>query len=105
MATKSDKPEPLTRVSSVVASDGAQPSPSSRSSTSSWSEEPVQSNMDISTGHVVLSYMEDHLNNKDRMSKEWEALCSYEADPCNQDAGKAPENENKNRVKTAIPCK
>ncbi|XP_041478911.1 receptor-type tyrosine-protein phosphatase N2-like [Lytechinus variegatus] len=103
MATKSDKPEPLTRVSSVAASDGAQPSPSSRSSTSSWSEEPVQSNMDISTGHVVLSYMEDHLNNKDRMSKEWEALCSYEADPCNQDAGKAPENENKNRVKTAIP--
>lgn len=51
------------------------------------------------------SYMEDHLNNKDRMSKEWEALCSYEADPCTQDAGKAPENANKNRVKTAVPCK
>lgn len=28
--------------------------PSSRSSTSSWSEEPVISNMDISTGHMVL---------------------------------------------------
>lgn len=28
--------------------------PSSRSSTSSWSEEPVLSNMDISTGHMVL---------------------------------------------------
>ena len=31
-----------------------QPSPPSRSSTSSWVEEPVASNMDISTGHVIL---------------------------------------------------
>lgn len=28
--------------------------PSSRSSTSSWSEEPALTNMDISTGHMVL---------------------------------------------------
>lgn len=28
--------------------------PSSRSSTSSWSEEPAMTNMDISTGHMVL---------------------------------------------------
>lgn len=55
MATKqTEKPEPLSRISSIAQSEGAQPSPSSRSSTSSWSEEPVQSNMDISTGHVVL---------------------------------------------------
>ncbi|OWA54602.1 putative Receptor-type tyrosine-protein phosphatase N2 [Hypsibius exemplaris] len=32
-----------------------------RSSTSSWSEEPAPTNMDITTGHMVLSYMEDHL--------------------------------------------
>jgi len=25
--------------------------------------------------------MEDHLKNKDRMDKEWAALCTYEADP------------------------
>lgn len=31
-------------------------SPSSRSSTSSWSEEPALHNMDISTGHMVLRY-------------------------------------------------
>ena len=48
--------------------------------------------------------MEDHLKNKDRLSKEWEALCGYEADPCSQDAAKAPENIEKNRVKTALPC-
>ncbi|CAE1305248.1 PTPRN [Acanthosepion pharaonis] len=72
----SEKPEPLhaaaTRIASV--SEAQVRSPSSRSSTSSWSEEPVTSNMDISTGHIVLSYMEDHLQNKDRLDQEWEAL-------------------------------
>lgn len=44
------------RVSSVSSqfSDGAQPSPSSHSSTPSWGEEPAQANMDISTGHMIL---------------------------------------------------
>lgn len=74
-------------------------------------EEPVLSNMDISTGHMVLvipnyivdqtfrqtneernlkkiliflfqAYMEDHLNNKNRLDSEWAALCAYEAEPC-----------------------
>lgn len=53
-----DRPEgPHTsRINSVSSqfSDGPMPSPSARSSTSSWSEEPVQSNMDISTGHMIL---------------------------------------------------
>lgn len=54
----SERPEVphASRVNSVSSqfSDGPMPSPSARSSTSSWSEEPVQSNMDISTGHMVL---------------------------------------------------
>ncbi|KAL7880924.1 hypothetical protein SRHO_G00031780 [Serrasalmus rhombeus] len=43
------------RINSVSSqfSDGATQSPSARSSTSSWSEEP-HSNMDISTGHMIL---------------------------------------------------
>merc|ERR1719495_490298 len=46
---------------------GGQNSEGSRtSSTSSWQEEPGVSTMDISTGHMVLSYMEDHLKNKKR---------------------------------------
>ncbi|TSK92890.1 Receptor-type tyrosine-protein phosphatase-like N [Bagarius yarrelli] len=75
------------RVSSVSSqfSDGPQHSPSSHSSTPSWSEEPAQSNMDISTGHMILAYMEDHLKNKDRLKKEWEALCSYQAEPSSID--------------------
>lgn len=35
-------------------SEGSNNSPSSRSSTSSWTEEPALTNMDISTGHMVL---------------------------------------------------
>lgn len=37
--------------------------------------------MDISTGHLVLTYMEDHLKNKQRLEQEWVSLCSYEAEP------------------------
>ena len=37
--------------------------------------------MDISTGHMVLAYMEDHLTNKQRLEQEWVGLCAYEAEP------------------------
>ncbi|XP_077436351.1 protein tyrosine phosphatase receptor type Na isoform X2 [Vanacampus margaritifer] len=94
------------RVSSVSSqfSDGPQHSPSStHSSTPSWSEEPAQSNMDISTGHMILAYMEDHLRNKDRLQKEWEALCSYQADPSSVAAAQTPSNMAKNRQPESLP--
>lgn len=76
--------------------------PSSRSSTSSWSEEPL-SNMDISTGHMVLSYMEDHLRNKGRLQREWEALCRYEAEPNAREAALQPECSTFNRIGAPLP--
>lgn len=102
----SEKPEPLhtaavSRVGSV--SESQVRSPSSRSSTSSWSEEPVNSNMDISTGHIVLSYMEDHLKNKDRLEREWEAMCAYEADPCSTKVAEDSSNARKNRYADVLP--
>ncbi|XP_039328836.1 receptor-type tyrosine-protein phosphatase N2 isoform X2 [Saimiri boliviensis] len=102
MATRPpDRPEgPHTsRISSVSSqfSDGPMPSPSARSSASSWSEEPVQSNMDITTGHMILSYMEDHLKNKNRLEKEWEALCAYQAEPGSSLVAQREENMPKNR--------
>ncbi|KQK77424.1 receptor-type tyrosine-protein phosphatase N2-like protein [Amazona aestiva] len=108
MAVKaSDRPEPLrsSRINSVSSqfSDGPIPSPSARSSTSSWCEEPVQSNMDISTGHMILSYMEDHLKNKNRLEKEWEALCAYQAEPNATTAAEQEENIQKNRSRAAVP--
>ncbi|CAJ1079185.1 protein tyrosine phosphatase receptor type Na [Xyrichtys novacula] len=94
------------RVSSVSSqfSDGPQHSPSStHSSTPSWSEEPAQSNMDISTGHMILAYMEDHLRNKDRLQKEWEALCSYQADPSSVAVAQSSTNMDKNRHAESLP--
>uniref|UniRef100_A0A4W3HV12 Protein tyrosine phosphatase receptor type N2 n=1 Tax=Callorhinchus milii TaxID=7868 RepID=A0A4W3HV12_CALMI len=104
----SERPEPVhgaSRVSSVSSqfSDGPQPSPSTRSSTSSWCEEPVQSNMDISTGHMILSYMEDHLKNKNRLVKEWEALDAYQAEPNNSSVAEREDNTHKNRSHQVLP--
>ncbi|KAK6309506.1 hypothetical protein J4Q44_G00193870 [Coregonus suidteri] len=84
-------------------SDGPQHSPSSHSSTPSWSEEPAQSNMDISTGHMILAYMEDHLKNKDRLLKEWEALCSYQAEPSAATVAQSEPHLEKNRCPDSLP--
>ncbi|XP_043931799.1 receptor-type tyrosine-protein phosphatase-like N isoform X2 [Protopterus annectens] len=93
------------RVSSVSSqfSDAPQASPSSHSSTPSWCEEPVQSNMDISTGHMILAYMEDHLRNKDRCAKEWEALCAYQAEPNSCAVARSEANIKKNRNADFVP--
>uniref|UniRef100_A0A8C6VFA7 Protein tyrosine phosphatase receptor type N2 n=1 Tax=Naja naja TaxID=35670 RepID=A0A8C6VFA7_NAJNA len=107
MAVKtSDCSEPLhaSRINSISSqfSDGPIPSPSTRSSTSSWCEEPVQSNMDISTGHMILAYMEDHLKNKNRLEKEWEALCAYQAEPNATTIAHKEENVQKNRSQVIV---
>ncbi|XP_031223931.1 receptor-type tyrosine-protein phosphatase-like N isoform X3 [Mastomys coucha] len=110
MATKSlfnraeGQQEP-SRVSSVSSqfSDAAQASPSSHSSTPSWCEEPAQANMDISTGHMILAYMEDHLRNRDRLAKEWQALCAYQAEPNTCATAQDEGNIKKNRHPDFLP--
>ncbi|XP_026471087.1 receptor-type tyrosine-protein phosphatase-like N [Ctenocephalides felis] len=99
------QPQPLsvsTRIASL-SKESDQNSPSSRSSTSSWSEEPAMTNMDISTGHMVLSYMEDHLRNKDRLDREWGALCRYEAEPGVRFAASAETSLPLNRQGAPLP--
>lgn len=76
---------------------------SDKSSTSSWGEEPTSTNMDISTGHMVLAYMEDHLKNKQRLEQEWVGLCSYEAEPCATAVAFKAENKKKNRYPDKLP--
>eukprot|EP00795_Rhopilema_esculentum_P014802 gene14802-5907_t len=68
-----------------------------------WREEPFGFNMDISTGHVILAYMEDHLKNEDKLSQEWEALCNYKADQEETTAGKDSKNTGKNRYSNVLP--
>ncbi|XP_059163240.1 receptor-type tyrosine-protein phosphatase N2-like [Physella acuta] len=100
----SEKPEPLHAASRIGSVSETQVrSPSSRSSTSSWSEEPAATNMDISTGHIVLSYMEDHLKNQDRLDREWEAVSSYVADPSSTKMATDQSNTRKNRFADVLP--
>ncbi|NXL01448.1 PTPRN protein, partial [Mesembrinibis cayennensis] len=102
---RAEAPAETSRVSSVSSqfSDAPQPSPSSHSSTPSWCEEPVQSNMDISTGHMILAYMEDHLRNRDRLAKEWQALCAYQAEPSICSIAQSEANLKKNRNPDYVP--
>ena len=48
--------------------------------------------------------MEDHLKNKDRLDREWESLCAYEAELCSTTAATKPENIKKNRYTDVLPC-
>lgn len=117
--------QPAGRV--VILSQENDRPPSSRSSTSSWSEEPALTNMDISTGHMVLvsdtrsirryfqsifrsifrstfqSYMEDHLRNKGRLQREWDVLCRYEAEPSAREAALQVQCAQLNRPDAPLP--
>nr|XP_031840719.1 receptor-type tyrosine-protein phosphatase N2 isoform X1 [Nomia melanderi] len=98
----SEKPE-SPRITNLSRESESNNVPSNRSSTSSWGDEPAPSNMDISTGQMVLSYMEDHLKNKDRLDQEWTALCAYEADPCSTEVAESEANANRNRPGAPLP--
>lgn len=47
--------------------------------------------------------MEDHLKNKGRLQREWEALCRYEAEPGSHDAATQPQCESLNRPTAPFP--
>lgn len=49
--------------------------------------------------------MEDHLKNKNRLEKEWEALCAYQADLTATNIALKEENMAKNRSLTVVACK
>ncbi|TGZ61976.1 hypothetical protein CRM22_007689 [Opisthorchis felineus] len=77
---------------------------SQRSSTSSWSSEPVSCGIDLTIGHLILSYMEGYLEDEDRLTADWNAVNAYtaeEATPCVH--AQKPENLFKNRVVAPLP--
>lgn len=47
--------------------------------------------------------MEDHLRNKGRLQREWEALCRYEAEPSARDAALQPQCATLNRPGAPLP--
>jgi len=86
-----------------VGAKGQNSEGSRTSSTSSWHEDPGVNTMDISTGHMVLNYMEDHLNNKQRLEQEWVGLCAYEAEPSATHVAFKVDNRKKNRYPDKLP--
>ncbi|CDW56323.1 receptor type tyrosine protein phosphatase [Trichuris trichiura] len=121
MSGKVRIPQPLRNVMGTLAqrlgSQTSEPSPPphSRSTNSSVSsctqatvekifrtEEPVHSSMDVSTGHMILSYLEDHLKTSEKLEKEWKAMENYKADQWSTEAASLPENDGKNRS-TVLP--
>lgn len=52
----------------------------------------------------LQSYMEDHLKNKNRLEREWEALCSYQAEPCACSIGHGEQNSKRNRSDAIVVC-
>merc|ERR1712226_1244030 len=100
---KTSPQQPTSAAIKKVQNQDSKSEGSNRSSTSSWGEEPTSTNMDISTGHMVLAYMEDHLKNKQRLEQEWVALCGYEAEPCATTMAFKTENKKKNRYPDKLP--
>lgn len=54
---------------------------------------------------LLQSYMEDHMKKKDRLEKEWEALCAYQAEPNASAVGLKEGNARKNRSNAVVACK
>ncbi|CAJ0580938.1 unnamed protein product, partial [Mesorhabditis spiculigera] len=51
---------------------------SKHSSTSSWCEEgTAQPTIDISTGHVLLNFLQEYINDSNRMEAQWQGLQTY----------------------------
>lgn len=48
--------------------------------------------------------MEDHLRNRDRLAKEWQALCAYQAEPSVCSIAQSEANLKKNRNPDYVPC-
>jgi hypothetical protein len=49
--------------------------------------------------------MEEHLNDKSGIEKDWEALTSYLPDVCCHEIANLPINAAKNRYSNVLPCK
>ncbi|XP_042105040.1 receptor-type tyrosine-protein phosphatase N2 isoform X3 [Ovis aries] len=52
--------------------------------------------------NAYQAYMEDHLKNKNRLEKEWEALCAYQAEPNSSLVAQREENLPKNRCPAVL---
>jgi len=85
---------------------------SKHSSTSSFHENETLgasngSDMDIGTGHVLLAFLQKHLENPNEINKQWESVKEYEAseEVAQCKVAKREENGGKNFDSGTLPCK
>jgi receptor-type tyrosine-protein phosphatase N len=64
---------------------------------------PVSPHMDITAGHLLLSYIEENLKNRHKLRQEWESLQSYIPEGCTTKVATLTENKPKNRYPDALP--
>ncbi len=48
--------------------------------------------------------MEEHLNDKNRLTKDWEELNDYEPEVNKTEIASLPQNMTKNRYSNVLPC-
>ncbi|CAH8849657.1 unnamed protein product [Trichobilharzia szidati] len=79
-------------------------SESQHSSVSSWSNEPIQCSIDVPTGHLILSYMEEHLRDRDRLIADWNSIDKYVSEESVLfKEGENPKNKLRNRLGAPLP--
>uniref|UniRef100_A0A0K0FXV4 IA2 (inferred by orthology to a C. elegans protein) n=1 Tax=Strongyloides venezuelensis TaxID=75913 RepID=A0A0K0FXV4_STRVS len=78
---------------------------SQNSSVSSWPDEAFLNscNLDISTGHVILSFLQSYLDNPEKIHQEWESVASYQSPNDQITIASKPENLPKNRNQQILP--
>jgi hypothetical protein len=96
------------RAENIIETSGQR---SKHSSTSSFCENEnfggtKISDIDIGTGHVLLTFLQTHLENPNEINKEWESVKNYEApeEVAQCQVARREENINKNFDFTTLPC-
>ena len=80
---------------------------SKHSSTSSWPGDesaPTCTDLDIGTGHVLLAFLQKHLEQPDEMAKQWDSVRDYDPQETQTLAAQNAENAAKNIDANVLPC-
>lgn len=97
------------RTVAVVETTGGGGARSKHSSTSSWpgdeSAPPTAgTDLDIGTGHVLLAFLQKHLEQPEEMAKQWESVRNYAPHEAQTLIAQSSENTAKNIDNEILPC-
>ncbi|CAD5223188.1 unnamed protein product [Bursaphelenchus xylophilus] len=74
-------------------------------STSSWPDEALlqSCNLDISTGHVILSFLQEYLDTPEKIEEQWNSVADYRNLHAETTIGQREENQSKNLDPAILP--